>query len=97
MTLGREICKDIRDRVGDPISYMHRFRPNPLGKVAFSLQVFGLLLLTILINKISLVIDFVAMTVFLAAASIYWFNLENYKISLILMKIQLFVGLYFLI
>ena len=26
MTLGREICMDIKDRVGDPVSFMHRFR-----------------------------------------------------------------------
>lgn len=97
MTLGREICKDIRDRAGDPVSFMHRFRPKPLGKVAFSLQVLGLLLLALIGTKVAHIIDLVAMTLLLAVAAIYWFKSENYKLSLILMKIQLFVGLYFLI
>src|SRR6185503_14687123 len=81
MTLGREICKDIRDRAGDPVSFMHRFRPKPLGKVAFSLQVLGLLLLALIGTKAAHVIDLVAMTLLLAVAAIYWFKSENYKVS----------------
>lgn len=97
MTLGREICMDIKDRAGDPISFMHRFRPTPLSGVAFSLQTLGLLLLVILINRVGDIIDLLVMTFLLAVSGVFWFKFQRYKLSLILMKIQLFVGLYFLI
>ena len=97
LTLGREICKDIRDRIGDPVSFMHRFPPIPLAKIAFSLQMIGMLLLAILISKTGDVIDWLAMLFLLVLSGVYWFKFENYKLALIFMKIQLFVGLYFLI
>lgn len=97
LTLGREMCKDIRDRAGDPVSIMHRFTPIQLGVVAFSLQGLGLLLLVILIHRTADLIDFVVMTLLLALSTVFWFKLKRYKLPLILMKIQLFVGLYFLV
>jgi geranylgeranylglycerol-phosphate geranylgeranyltransferase len=97
LTLGREICKDINDRVGDPVSFMHRFKPIPLAKIAFSLQLTGLFLLAIVIEKTGDIIDLLAMLILLVLSGIYWFKFESYKLALIFMKIQLFVGLYFLI
>ena len=97
LTLGREMCKDIRDRAGDPVSIMHRFTPIRLGVVAFSLQWLGLFVLVILIHRAADLIDFAAMTLLLALSTVFWFKLKRYKLPLILMKIQLFVGLYFLL
>jgi geranylgeranylglycerol-phosphate geranylgeranyltransferase len=97
LTLGREIFKDIRDRVGDPVSFMHRFRPVPVAKTAFSLQIIGLLLLVTLIDRIGDLIDLLMMLILLVLSGFYWFKSKNYKLALIFMKIQLFVGLYFLI
>ena len=97
LTLGREMCKDIRDRAGDPVSIMHRFTPTRLGVVAFSLQWLGQLLLVILIHRAADIVDFVVMTLLLALSTAFWFKLKQYKLPLILMKIQLFVGLYFLV
>ena len=96
LTLGREICKNIRDRTGDPVSFMHRFPPTRLGVVAFSLQWLGLLLLVFLIHDLADLIDFAAMTLLLSLSVVLWFRLK-FRASLVLMKIQLFVGLYFLL
>jgi geranylgeranylglycerol-phosphate geranylgeranyltransferase len=96
LTLGREVCKGIRDRAGDPISLMHRFTSIQLGVVAFFLQWLGLLLLVLLIRNRRDIIDFFAMTILLGLSTVLWFRL-NYKLSLISMKLQLFVGLYFLL
>jgi 4-hydroxybenzoate polyprenyltransferase len=97
LTLAREVCMDIKDRAGDADSFMHRFNPVPLAKAAFSLQMIGLLLLVSLINKIGDIIDLIAMASLFTLSGVSWFRLKRYKLSLILMKIQLFVGLYFLI
>lgn len=96
-TLGREICGDIQDRAGDAVSYLHRFEPVSLAVVSFSLQVLGLLLLAIQIRKPVDIADLLAMTFLLALAGVYWFKLASYRRATLLMKIQLFVGLYFLV
>jgi geranylgeranylglycerol-phosphate geranylgeranyltransferase len=95
--LGREICLDIRDRAGDAVSYMHRFKPASLALVSFLVQVVGLLLLATHIRKPGEIAALLAMTFLLALAGVYWFRLASYRHATILMKIQLFVGLYFLV
>lgn len=97
LTLGREICMDIKDRTGDAFSFLHRFNSLRLALAAFSLQLIGLLLLVSLINKLGDIIDLLAMTFLFMLSGVSWFKLEKYKLSLILMKVQLFVGLYFVI
>jgi 4-hydroxybenzoate polyprenyltransferase len=96
-TLGREICGDIQDRVGDAVSYMHRFRPTSLAVASFFLQLIGLFLLAIQTRKLGDVVDLLAMTFLLALSAVYWFKLASYRRATLLMKSQLFVGLYFLV
>lgn len=96
LVLGREICMDIRDRLGDAVSFMHRFRPAPLGVIAFSLQLIGLLLLASQTNKRGDIVALLAMTFLLALSGVYWFRFSRSRLAIILMKLQWFVGLYFL-
>jgi geranylgeranylglycerol-phosphate geranylgeranyltransferase len=96
-TLGREICGDILDRAGDAISYTHRFKPTSLAVVSFSLQLTGLLLLALQIHKLGDIIDLLAMTFLFTLSSVFWFKLARYRQATLLMKIQVFVGLYFLV
>jgi geranylgeranylglycerol-phosphate geranylgeranyltransferase len=97
LTLGREICGDILDRAGDAISFMHRFRPISLAVFAFFLQLMGLLLLAIQILRLGDIIALLAMTLLLVLSGVLWFKLARYRRATLLMKIQLFVGLYFLV
>ena len=96
-TLGREICGDILDRDGDSVTYLNRFKPVSLAAFAFVVQGTGLVLLASQIDNRGEAVDVLAMTFILALAGVYWFKLEEYKQSMLLMKIQLFVGLYLLI
>jgi hypothetical protein len=96
LTMGREICMDIKDRPGDSVSVMQRFKPKVLAVTAFSLQTFGLLLLVTQARSLGYVIDLLIMAFMLALSSVYWFKFSRYKLAIILMKIQFFVGLYFL-
>jgi 4-hydroxybenzoate polyprenyltransferase len=95
-TIGKEICMDIGDRPGDPVSFMHRFKPTRLAILAFSLEAIGLLLLTTQIRKTGDVIDLLAMTCVLALSSFYWFKLAKQKQAIVLMKFQFVFGIYFL-
>lgn len=96
IAMGREICMDIKDRSGDGVSFMHRLRPTPLAVAGFSLQSMGLILLAIQTRKPEDVVDLLLMTFLLALAGVYWFKFGRFKGAIILMKIQFFVGLYFL-
>jgi geranylgeranylglycerol-phosphate geranylgeranyltransferase len=96
LVLGREICMDIRDRPGDAVSFMHRFRPTRLAIVGFSLQLIGLLLLGSQIRGLGDIVALLTMTVMLALSGLYWFKYARHWVAIIVMKIQWFVGLYFL-
>jgi geranylgeranylglycerol-phosphate geranylgeranyltransferase len=51
VSIGREVCMDITDRVGDDESFMHRFDPRTLALVAFCFQFTGLLLLLVQVHN----------------------------------------------
>ena len=95
--LAREICGDLQDRSGDTVSFMHRFNASSVALTAFILQALGLVLLAFQTTNRGDVIALTSMTVLLTFSSIYWFKLARYRRATLLMKIQLFVGLYFLI
>jgi len=96
LTTGREVCMDIKDRAGDATSFMHTLRPRPLAVAAFSLQLMGLILLAIQTRKLGDIIDLLAMAFLLVLSGVYWFRFASYKLAIVLMKLQFFVGLYFL-
>lgn len=96
-TLGREICGVILDRLGDPTSYLHSFEPASLALVSFLVQVAGLLLLATQVRAQGETACLLAMTFLLALAGVYWFKSGRYRRATLLMKVQLFVGLYFLV
>jgi uncharacterized membrane protein YqjE len=76
---------------------MHRFSPSSLAVTAFILQALGLVLLAFQTTNRGDAIALTSMTLLLTLSSVYWFKLARYRRATLLMKIQLFVGLYFLI
>lgn len=95
--LGREMCKDVLDRAGDVVSYIHRFKPTSVAVVSFSLQLIGLLLLASETHQPGDIVALLTMTFLLTLSGVYWFKLARYRRATLLMKIQLFAGLYFLV
>lgn len=95
-TLGREICMDILDRDGDAISFMHRFRAHQLVVAAYALQGTGVLLLLSQADEPSDLACLVIVTLLLVLSGIYWFKCERHKRAITIMKIEFFLGLYFL-
>jgi geranylgeranylglycerol-phosphate geranylgeranyltransferase len=97
LTVGREVCMDIKDRRGDATSFMHGFSAASIATAAFSLQVVGLLLLAVQAHrKPDDIIDLSVMTILLTLAGVFWFKFASYRTAIILMKLPFFVGLYFL-
>lgn len=95
--LGREVCKDLLDRAGDPVSFLHRIPVTRMAMFAFSSQAIGLILLTPQVVDAYRFIDLASMTTLLAAAYYFWFHLERRVVAIALMKLSIFLGLYFLL
>jgi hypothetical protein len=96
VSVGRETCMDITDRGGDSISFMHRFEPGTLALIAFCIEAAGLLLLLVQVGKPRDIAALIGTMVLLGLAALYWFKFANYNRAGFLMKLQLVVGLYFL-
>jgi hypothetical protein len=75
---------------------MHRFNVSSVALTAFILQALGLVLLAFETTNRGDVIALTSMTLLLTWSTIDWFKLARYRRATLLMKIQLFVGLYFL-
>jgi geranylgeranylglycerol-phosphate geranylgeranyltransferase len=95
--LGREFCMDIGDRTGDVASVMHRISPLPLAIVAFVAQIVGLILLAVQVHRSLDVVATLLIGLVLVSACFFWFGLKKYKVAIRLMKLQMLLGLYFLI
>lgn len=96
LVLGREICMDIKDRLGDASSFMHRFRPSRLALLGFLLQVTGVFLLASQIRRRGDFVAVLTMISVLLISAIGWFKFSKPRLSIIVMKLQWIVGLYFL-
>jgi geranylgeranylglycerol-phosphate geranylgeranyltransferase len=95
--LGRELCMDIDDRKGDVVSLIHRVDPTTVAAAAFVSQGLGVTMLLSQVRRLPDVFPASVMVLVLVTSGISWFNLNNHKIARRIMKLQLAIGLYFLI
>jgi 4-hydroxybenzoate polyprenyltransferase len=96
LSLGRELCKDLVDRAGDPVSFMHGIEPRKITTFAFAAQVVALLLLVPATTTPAGVLDLLIMSCILSMAINLWREPAKRYQAIYLMKLQLFAGLYFL-
>lgn len=95
--LGRELCKDILDRKGDPASLLHRINEHDLAIIAFVSQAAAVLLVSIRLKSAADVADVTLMSAALATAALCWFRLGKYQTATTWMKTVVLFGLFFLI
>jgi geranylgeranylglycerol-phosphate geranylgeranyltransferase len=94
---GRELCMDIKDRAGDVKSFVQALSASRLAKAAFFLQGFGLPFLIFQADNTGEIISISTMIVLLLLSSILWFKFTQYQLAIIVMKLQFFAGLWFLL
>jgi geranylgeranylglycerol-phosphate geranylgeranyltransferase len=96
--LGRELCKDIMDRPGDPPSSIHRWRETTIARFAFACEFGGLLLAVCqpMHGAVDATVRVVAACL-ATVAIVCWFRWERREASVQLLKALMFVGLYFLL
>ena len=96
-TLGREVCMDLLDRTGDRPSLIHRIGPTHLGVVAISSQAAALVLLAFQAQRPFDSAALLLMATVLIASAICWFRLALPQTAIQLMKLQMLLGLAFLL
>jgi geranylgeranylglycerol-phosphate geranylgeranyltransferase len=95
--LGRELCKDLPDRRGDPVSFLQRVDPETVAHVAFTMQGLAIVILCWQIHGALSSICLLAMALVLVTSYVYWFHLDRQTVALALMKVVVLLGLYFLL
>jgi 4-hydroxybenzoate polyprenyltransferase len=95
--LGRELCKDIPDRPGDPGSFLKKIDPATVARVAFAVQGSAVIILCLQIRGPISGVCLITMALALMTSYVYWFHLNRQAIALALMKAVAFFGLYFLL
>jgi geranylgeranylglycerol-phosphate geranylgeranyltransferase len=95
--LGREVCKDIQDRPGDVKSFVHKLNPNGLSMFAFLLQGIAIAALAIRSRTGIDVLVLLTMTGVVGSAALTWFAYSARTPALLLLKLEIVIGLYFLL
>lgn len=95
-TAGREACMDIRDRLGDNPSVMHRLNAHRVAAVALAAQFLALIMLATICSTPLQVGALAAMAATLGAAAWCWCRGRR-RTAIALMKTQIALGLAFLV
>lgn len=95
--LGREMCMNILDMLGDPYSFFHRFTEKSQAIFAFASMGVSVILLMTQIDTIEHGFAVALFTILLVVAGFYWFKRSEFGRVLTITKIQMLVGLYVLI
>lgn len=97
LTLGRELCMDINDRPGDSLSALNNISSRYVAFFAFASQFAGLLGLAVMFRRCWDMLMLCFMLVIFIASAISWFSCRRCKRAARIMKLQLLLGIYFLI
>jgi geranylgeranylglycerol-phosphate geranylgeranyltransferase len=91
--LGRELCKDILDRPGDPLSRLHAVNERKIALVAFALQ--GIAIAFVGVNRWTPLTAAATaiMSLLMSRAAYLWFASTHKTASLAVMKGVIYCGL----
>lgn len=95
--LGRELCKDLPDRPGDPVSLLHRLEPRRVALISGGCQTAGIALMSLRVETILGLLNVLLMALLVVLSYIFWLRWNRLTTALGLMKGTIFLGLFFLI
>jgi 4-hydroxybenzoate polyprenyltransferase len=94
---GRELCKDLPDRRGDPVSVLHTFEPRQIALISGVCQATGIVLLSFQVTTAARLLDLLLMGALLVLAYVCWLRWGRLAAALGLMKGVIFLGLFYLL
>ena len=95
--LGRELCKDLPDRLGDPESFLHTIEPRHVAIISGVCQTAGIVLIALRVETPIGALNILLMTILVVVSYVYWLRWGRLTTALGLMKGVLFLGLFFLL
>lgn len=95
--LGRELCKDLPDRPGDPKSFLHALEPRSVAIISFVSQSAGIILLSLQVETLFGFLNILLMGILIVLSYVSWLRWDRLTTALALMKGTIFLGLFFLI
>jgi len=94
---GRELCKDLPDRPGDPVSFLHSLEPRRIALISGVCQAAGVALMSLQVETIFGLLIILLMVLLVVLSYVYWLRWGRLITALGLMKGTIFLGLFFLI
>lgn len=95
--LGRELCKDLPDRTGDPVSFWHTLEPRRVALVSGACQTVGLALMSMRVETTLGLLNIALMGLLVVLSYVFWLRWGRLTTALGLMKGTIFLGLLFVI
>lgn len=96
LVLSRELCMDFCDRAGDKKSFIHTLSRRKLTVLAQASQAAAIVFVFLLTDSTLDAVALVALIVLSVLSFSFWVRVEAPTKAILAMKIQFFVGLYFL-
>jgi 4-hydroxybenzoate polyprenyltransferase len=95
--LGRELCKDLPDRPGDPASFLHTLEPRRVALISGVCQTAGVALVSLRVETVLGFLNILLMALLVVLSYVFWLRWGRLTTALGLMKGTIFLGLFFLI
>jgi geranylgeranylglycerol-phosphate geranylgeranyltransferase len=95
--LGREMLMDILDQKGDPQTFVKSIGINPAENIAFMLKAGGTLLIVTQVRRLPDIIPIIILMTSDAVFVLLWKLGRRRNLIINLMKVQLLIGIYFLL
>lgn len=95
--LGKEACMDLMDRPGDTPSLLHRLSFGTVARACYVILLVGISLLVPCVRTPIDLLYLVAMAALLVSSAVLWFRQRRHRSAIRLLRVELFLGLYFLL
>jgi geranylgeranylglycerol-phosphate geranylgeranyltransferase len=95
--LGKEACMDLVDRPGDTPSLLHKVSSTVVARTAFLILAAGILFLLPCLHTPIDVLYLLGMAALFLFAVVLWFQQERHALAIQLLRVELLLGLYFLL
>jgi 4-hydroxybenzoate polyprenyltransferase len=95
--LGRELCKDLPDRPGDPVSFLHSIEPRRIALISGVCQTAGIALMSLQVETMFGFLNILSMALMVVLSYVFWLRQGRLTTALGLMKGTIFLGLFFLL
>lgn len=94
---GKELCMDVLDRPGDPVSLLHQLDSSVVAAVAYGFEIVAVALLAFTTTGRVAHTFIVAIFCVIVVSALAWRRASHRRLAVALMRLPMLIGLYFLL